>query len=113
MNSSSEINVSVTFRNTEPTEALKQYATDKLKHCIHKYVSQEAEVHVILLVEKRDHTAEVRVLSKNYDADAKATTSDLYSAIDKVVDTIHTLLRKQKERLKSAKHNLPAKELGA
>ena len=92
------INIAVTFRQTEPTEALKSYASDKLTQVLAKYVRYETEVKVVLSVQKRDHTAEVLVHSKGYDVSGSATTMDLYSAIDKVVDTISTQLRRQKER---------------
>jgi len=92
------INITVTFRQTEPTEALKTYVTDKLTQVLQKYVRYQTEVKVVLSVQKRDHSAEVMVHTKGYDASGRATTVDLYSAIDKVVDTISTQLRRQKER---------------
>jgi len=97
-NEVSEINVSVTFRHTEPTDALKSYVEEKLNHYLHKYIHHPTDVHVILSVEKRDHMAEAILHSKNYDLRAKATTEDLYSAIDKLVDNISAQLRKQKEK---------------
>lgn len=93
------IRINVTFRHTESTDALKAYASDKLIQCIQKFISTETEVSVVLMVEKRDHIAEVNVRAKGFDASAKAVTEDLYSAIDKVTDNIMTQLRKQKERI--------------
>ncbi len=99
-----EINVSVTFRHTESTPALTDYALEKVTHCVSKYVASSTTVHVVLSVEKRDHVAEVNVHSKGHDASCKASTGDLYSAIDKVVDNLEALLRKQKEKLLTLKH---------
>lgn len=98
------VNVTVTFRHTESTPALKAYAIEKISHCVKKYVQHDAEAQVILIVEKRDHIAEANVRSKNYDVTSKAVTEDLYSSIDKVVDTVETQLRKQKERATDHKH---------
>ncbi len=98
------INISVTFRHTESTDALKNYADEKLTSCLKKYIGHPADVHVVLLVEKRDHIAEVRVHSKGHDAQAKAVNVDLYAAIDKVSDMIDSQLRKQKERTIKSKH---------
>lgn len=92
------IKISVTFRQTEPTEALKTYATEKLTLVLKKYVRHETDVKVVLSVQKRDHIAEVLVHSKGYDASGSATTVDLYAAIDKVVDTISEQLRRQKDK---------------
>lgn len=104
MPNTDDLNISVTFRHTEPTAALKSYAIEKLTHIIRKYVSNHADVQVILSVEKRDHSAEVNIHSKGYDASGKASTGDLYSAIDKVVDTVEAQLRKQKDRYVTGKH---------
>ena len=102
-----DINISVTFRHTESTPALKQYATEKLLHRLQKYISVHAEAQVILSVEKRDHTAEVILHSKDFDVTCKGVTEDLYSAIDKVLDTVEAQIRKQKDRLRDHKHQSP------
>ncbi|MBL7662143.1 ribosome-associated translation inhibitor RaiA [bacterium] len=98
------INTSVTFRHTESTEALKSYASEKVKSRFERFISGEANVHIILSVEKRDHTAEVIFHTRGHDHSCKATTSDLYSAIDKAVDMVSTQLRKEKERMQSHRH---------
>ena len=69
-----------------------------------KYIRDETSVHIVLNVEKRDHIVEATVHSKRYDVAAKAVTEDLYSAIDKVVDTIDRQIRKQKDRQVNHKH---------
>ena len=102
--SEAEINISVTFRHTESTPALKSYATEKLTHCLKKYVSAQTDVHVVLSVEKRDQTVEIKLHNKDYDVSCKASTEDLYSAIDKAIDTVEAQIRKQKDRLRSHKH---------
>ncbi len=103
-----DLNISVTFRHTESTPALKAYVTDKITQCLRKYVSHHADVRAILWVEKRDHIVEVQMHSKGYDASAKASTDDLYSAVDKVIDALDAQLRKQKERTTQHKQSAPA-----
>ena len=101
-----KINITVTFRHTEPTPALKSYAIEKISHCTGKYIHGiSADIQIILSVEKRDHSAEVNLKAKEFEVSSKAVTEDLYSAIDKVVDTVESQIRKQKERLRSHKHN--------
>lgn len=99
-----EIEISVTFRHTESTPALKSYAEEKITHCLQKYVNHDTTVQIILSVEKTDHIAEAKIHSKVYDIFGKGITHDLYSAIDKLIDNIDTQLRKQKERLSNHKH---------
>lgn len=103
-NNNPNLNISVTFRHTDPTAPLKAYATEKITHMLSKYLVYNADVHVILSVEKRDHLAEVTVHSKGHDVSAKGITADLYSAIDKVVDSIAAQIKKQKEKLLTQKH---------
>ncbi len=98
-NKKAELNISVTFRHTDATEALKSFVTEKLSQCVRKYIGYDTDIRVVLSVEKRDHIVEVTVHSKNFDASAKAVTEDLYSATDKVVDALHAQMRKQKDRL--------------
>ncbi|MBP9837870.1 MAG: ribosome-associated translation inhibitor RaiA [Proteobacteria bacterium] len=105
MSNQDNLNISVTFRHTESTPALKSHAVEKVGHCVGKYISNSADIHVILSVEKRDHVAEVKVKSKEYDVTAKAVTEDLYSSVDKVIDNIEAQIRKQKDKIKSHKHS--------
>lgn len=104
MNTTEDMNITVTFRHTEPTPALKSYAIEKVTHCLRKYVSGHADIQVILTIEKRDHIAEVIVHCKAYDAAGKIATADLYSSIDRVIDIVETQLRKQKDRYVTGKH---------
>ena len=92
------LNFNVTFRHTESTPALKTYAIDKVDHCVRKYLTHDGDIKVILAVEKRDHSVEVVLHSKGHEATATASTHDLYSAVDKVVDALEAQLRKQKDK---------------
>ena len=106
------INVSVTFRHTEPTVALKNYANEKITHVAKKFISAATDVHVILIVEKRDHIAEVNFHSGRFDLTARAVEPDLYAAIDRVCDSLEAQLRKQKEKLSDHKtHDSKAAEI--
>lgn len=97
-NTSANINVTVTFRHTDPTEALKNYATEKITNCLQKFVLADSDARIVLSIEKRDHSAEIVLQSKGHDVVLKSTTEDLYSAIDKLADTLMRQLRKQKDK---------------
>lgn len=96
--------ITVTFRHTDPSPALRQHAIEKLTHCLKRYGVSDGDVHVILSVEKRDQTAEIKLHSRNFEVSGKATTEDLYSAIDRMVETVDVQLRKQKDKHISSKH---------
>lgn len=98
-NTESNINVSVTFRHTEATQALKQHAVQKITNVAKKFLISDADIAVILSVEKRDHVAEVSVKSRRFNITSKAVEPDLYVAVDRMADTLETQFRKAKEKL--------------
>jgi putative sigma-54 modulation protein len=96
----SDVKVAVTFRHTVPTEALKQYAEEKI-HRIGKYFSRPLEAHVVLSVDSKErHTAEVELHTHGAMIHGKEETEDLYSAIDLVIDKVERQAQKQKEKTK-------------
>lgn len=99
--SNSSLRIAITFKNTDSTEALKNYATEKLVHCVQKFVHQDAEVHVILAVEKLRQIAEASFHAFGVDFFAREESIDLYASIDKLCDSLTQQLRKQKEKVKN------------
>jgi putative sigma-54 modulation protein len=96
----SDVKVSVTFRHTEPTDALKRYAEEKI-HRLGKYFSQPLDAHVVLSVESKERqTAEVELHAHGGMLHGKEKTEDLYSAIDLVTDNLKRQVRKQKDKAK-------------
>lgn len=93
-----DVKVSVTFRHTQPTHALKQYAEHKLLK-VGKYFYRPPEAHVVLSVDSRDRQlAEVTLQASRLTIHGREETSDLYSAIDRVMDKIEQQLRKYKTK---------------
>ncbi|RIL11897.1 MAG: ribosome-associated translation inhibitor RaiA [Proteobacteria bacterium] len=95
------INVGLTFRNVEATDAIKSYATEKITHCLEKFVHQDTEAHVVLRVEKNRQIAEVTFHLNGAHFNGKEESADLYAAIDALVDSLGHQLRKHKEKLTS------------
>lgn len=95
--------INVTFRHTEPTDALKKYAEEKINK-LEKFLDRPVEAHVILSVEKIRHIAEVIITADGLaPITSKESTNDLYSAIDKVTDKMERQLKKEKGRRKTRK----------
>ncbi|HEY2986473.1 MAG TPA: ribosome-associated translation inhibitor RaiA [Candidatus Binatia bacterium] len=93
-----DVKVSVTFRHTEPTDALKHYAQDKL-HKIGKYFQRPLEAHVVLSVDSRKRqVAEVTMQARGMTIHGREQTDDLYSAIDLLIDKIEQQIRKYKTK---------------
>jgi putative sigma-54 modulation protein len=96
----SEIKVSVTFRHTQPTEALKQYAEQKM-HRVGKYFSKPLDAHVILAVDAKERqVAEVELHTHGTMILGKEQHQDLYAAIDLAIDKIERQIKKQKAKTK-------------
>lgn len=99
MTDNHEVNVKVTFKNTEATDAIKGYAVEKVSSCIKKFVHKPTDAHIVLRVEKNRQIAELSFHTDGHDFTAKEESEDLYSSIDSLVSTVTQQLRKHKERL--------------
>lgn len=99
--SNPSLRVTITFKNTDSTEALKNYATEKLLHCVQKFVHKDAEIHVVLSVEKLRQIAEASFHAFGVDFFAREECIDLYASIDKLCDSLTQQVRKQKEKVKN------------
>jgi putative sigma-54 modulation protein len=102
-----EVKISVAFRHTEPTAALKDYAEGKV-HKIGKYFSRPLEAHVVLSVDsKQRQVAEVELQTHGFTVHGKEETSDLYSAIDLVMDKLERQVQRHKEKVKLERRRKP------
>ena len=96
--------VSVTFRNLESKEVLREYAQEKMAK-LNKYLDSPLEGNVILVVEKHRHIAEVNLVAQRVNLNAREETEDMFSAIDRAVDKLERQLLKHKEKVKRHKVN--------
>ena len=94
--------VNITFRHLEPTEALKVHARDKVEH-VRRYVDRATEAHAVLHVENLDHHADITLKAGSFSLRGRARSEDMYASIDLAVDKIERQLKKHKEKLKNHK----------
>jgi len=95
--------VLVTFRHMDATNALREYAEHKVAR-VHKLMRRPIEAHVILWVEKRRHFAEITLSGEHMHVNATEQTGDLYSAIDLAMDKIERQIHKHVTKRKTRKH---------
>lgn len=93
------VNVNITFRNTDATDALKAYATEKIGNSVGKFVHRDTEAHVVLKVERNRQIAEVSLRSDGADFAGREESDDLYASIDALADSISQQLRRHKDKL--------------
>lgn len=89
----------VTFRHVEPSDALRDYATEKIGK-VQKFLDGTLEANITLSVEKHRHEADVVIVANGYKIHSKETTGDLYSAIDLVTDKLEKQVKRYREKLK-------------
>jgi len=94
--------IDITFKNMDSTDALKDYASKRLSK-LDKYIDRPTEVHIVLSVEKRRHKADVTVSADGVVINAVEITEDMYAAIDMVMDKLERQLKKYKGKLQVKK----------
>lgn len=96
--------VNITFRHLEPTEALKSHVKDKVAH-VQRYVDRPTEAHAVLHVENLDHHADITLKAGPFFLRGRARSEDMYASIDQAVEKIERQLKKHKEKLYNHKTN--------
>jgi putative sigma-54 modulation protein len=94
--------VNITFRHLESTEALKTHARGKVEH-IQRYIDRPSEAHVVLYVENLEHHADINLKAGPFLLRGRAKSNDMYASIDAAAEKIERQLKKHKEKLKSHK----------
>lgn len=94
------MNIAITFRQMDATDAVKGYATEKVGK-LQRFLRQPMKGHVTVSVQTdRLHHVEVDVVSGGSRFHATETSSDMYASIDAVADKIERQIRSSKENLK-------------
>jgi len=94
--------ITVTFRHMESSDALKAYAAEKVQK-IAKYLPQAVSAHVIMWVEKINHHVEIFIDAGALHCRKKSYSQDMYKTIDEVADKITREVKKHREKLLSHK----------
>jgi len=96
--------LSVTFRHMDSTDALREYAKEKVER-IRKYFPDPIKAHVVLVCDRGyNHTADVMItLHNGLVIKGVETTEDMYSSIDLVMAKIERQVRRYKEKIRSHK----------
>lgn len=101
--------LSVTFRHMEPSEALKHYVQERTSR-LTKYIDRPLDTQVTLSIQKFRQTADVVINANGIRIAGQEAHEDMYAAIDLVMDKIERQVKKFKERIRKHKPS-PGKEL--
>ena len=87
--------IAVTFRHIEPNEGLKDYVKEKVEK-LEKYLENPREIHVVVSSEKFRQIAEITIISDGVTLNSQGRDSDLYAAIDQMVDKMERQVRERR-----------------
>lgn len=90
--------VTVTGRHFEVTDAIRTHVDHKLER-LERHFDKVHDLQIILSVAKLDQHAEGTLHVNGSNLHAEATHSDMYSAIDALVDKLDRQIRKHKEKV--------------
>lgn len=97
------MDVNVTCRHIDVTDALREHAFDKVEHALSSF-PRIMDVHVILDVEKYRHKAEIVAHAKNHiTVEAEHESDDMYVSIDHAVDKAAKQLRRLRDKVQDHK----------
>ncbi len=105
------MNLTISGHHLEVTPALRTYVTSKLDR-IKRHFDQVVDVKVLLSLENMKEKelrqkAECNIHIKGIDLFAESAHSDLYAAVDDLVDKLDRQVVKHKDRLRSHQHEAP------
>lgn len=102
------VRVSVTGKNIDVTQALKDYSEKRVAK-LGKYFQQrgDIEVSVVLSVENDEQVAEITYYLGGFILRGESRTKDLYASIDEASDRIERQVRKYKTRIQRKVHISP------
>jgi len=89
------MNVSITFRHVDSSDALKRYTEEKISK-LQKFLRQPMTAKVTLIVDRLKQIAEVRISSGGAHLEAKESTNDMYASIDVVLGKLERQIRATK-----------------
>jgi putative sigma-54 modulation protein len=95
--------VDFTFKHVDSSEALMQYAQDRLEK-IAKFELNPMDVHFTISMLKHECTIDVSVLEGRRKFKAAATSEDFYRSVEMVINKLWRQMSKDKRRMKGHKH---------
>lgn len=101
--------VAISFQQMEHSDALENYVIEKLEKISELLKNEDQRpLHVDVFLKARKqhphHEVEIHLKAAHFSIDAHDEEPDMYIAIDKTVDRIIGMIKKQKSKLKDKMH---------
>lgn len=98
------MNLDITGKSIEITPALRQHVENKIRK-IKRHFENVIDIHVILDVIKREHHAEATIKISGRTLFAETRSTDMYSAVDQLMDRLDRQIIKAKEKMQHRQHD--------
>ena len=96
--------IQFTFRNLDPSDAIKAHATEKLQK-LQKYLRTPLDVEVTLSVERHLHCADLHLSTHSGEIfQGREESEDMYASIDTAIDKIRKQLVRNRGRRSAGMH---------
>lgn len=96
------MNVSISGRHMEMTDALQDHVRSGLEKIEHHF-DRVIDVEVVLGVQKHRHMAEINLHANGLRLNAKDSSEDMYASIDSALNKLDRQITKHKDRIKNHK----------
>lgn len=86
------MNISITFRHMDSSDAIKRYARSKLAK-LQRFLRQPMSGKITVSIDRLRHVVEARISSGGEHLEAHDSSDDMYAAIDLVMDKLERQIR--------------------
>ncbi len=92
------------------TDSIKDYIDTKMARIDKYFAEPNITANIVVRLKNRDQIIEVTIPTKSFTLRSEESNSDLYAAIDLVVDKIERQIRKNKTRIEKKLRKEPSKD---
>ncbi len=93
-------NVSITGRNVQVTEGMKQHAIDKLTK-LERFTDRIIDIHITMDIQHLEHKVDLVMKFEHTKIKVQAVSDDMYASIDRAIRKIQSRLTKYRDRLRN------------
>jgi len=98
------MNISITFRQMDASDAIKKYATDKLSK-LQRFLRRPLSGKVTVSLDRKKHAVEARISSGGEHLEAHEVSDDMYASIDRVIEKLERQIRGHKGKAGARRHD--------
>jgi len=95
--------IDISFRHMDPSEPLREYADEKIRRVIRKYIRDDFDAQITLSVEKFRHIAKLHLTYKGISIKCEESSEDMYQSLDLALDKLERQIHRYKGKLRNHK----------